>query len=101
MRNAAIFTLLLALTLAGACNQKSTESASAPVQQEPVAQTANLSPEQLGELGAQIRKNPDRANQFLTQHGLTRESFEKAIRDVTENPDASRRYAAAYKKAGA
>lgn len=99
---ATTITLLLALTLAGACNQKS-ESASTSPAPQPAAVTAspNLSPEQLGELGAQIKKNPDRANDLLTQHGMTQASFEKAIRDVTENPDASRRYADAYRRAGA
>jgi hypothetical protein len=100
MRHVAILTLLLSLTLAGACNQQANEPAAA-AQQQPIAQSANLSPEQLGEIGAQIRKNPDRADQLLGQHGLTQESFEKAIRNVTEDPDESRRYAAAYKKASA
>jgi hypothetical protein len=100
MRNAAIITLVLSLTLAGTCSKDVTETSSAASSQ-PVAANAQLSPEQLGELGAQLKKDPDRADQILTQHGLTRVSFEKAIRDVTENPDASRRYTAAYKRAGA
>jgi hypothetical protein len=29
---------------------------------------------------------------------MTRESFEKAVRDVTENVDASKRYTEAYRK---
>ncbi len=103
MRAATTITLLLlALTLAGACNQRNESASTAPATQ-PAAATAssNLSPEQLGELGAQIKKNPDRANELLTQHGLTHASYEKAIRDLTENPDASRRYADAYRRAGA
>jgi len=99
MRSATIITLLLALTLAGACGGKQDyASSSSPAA---TAKTASLTPEQLGELGAQIQKNPDRAHELLTHHGLTEESFEKAIRQVTENPDASRRYTAAYRKAGA
>ena len=98
MRSATIITLLLALTLAGACGGKQEyASSSAPA----ASKGASLTPEQLGELGAQIQKNPDRAHELLTHHGLTEESFEKAIREVTENPDASRRYTAAYRKAGA
>jgi hypothetical protein len=65
-----------------------------------VAATQSLTPEQLGELGAQIKKDPARADELLAQRHLTRESFEKAIRDVTEDADASKRYAASYRKAG-
>ncbi|HEX2121499.1 MAG TPA: hypothetical protein VHL59_07645, partial [Thermoanaerobaculia bacterium] len=94
MRAATTITLLLlALTLAGACNQRNESASTAPTSQPAVAASPNLSPEQLGELGAQIKKNPDRANDLLTQHGLTHASYEKMIRDVTENPDASKRYA--------
>jgi hypothetical protein len=60
-----------------------------------------MSPEQLGELGAQIKKHPKDANKLLSDHGLTEASFEKAIRQVTQDPDASKRYAAAFKKAKA
>ena len=96
------FALVLTLALAGACSneQKATstnESAVAPV----TAKAADLTPEQLGELGAQIRKEPSRANEILSQKGLDQASFEKAIRDVTENPESSKRYAAAYRKASA
>lgn len=99
MRAATTITLLLALTLSGACGQK--EKAAGNAAPAEAASAAQLTPEQLGELGAQIHRNPDRAQELLTHAGLTEESFEKAIRNVTENPDASRRYAAAYKKAGA
>lgn len=97
-------TLALVLTLAfvGACG--SDETASNTNATQPAAQSAapaNLTPEQLGELGAQIRKDPARADEILAQRGLNQQSFEKAIRDVTENPDASKRYAEAYRKASA
>jgi ABC-type transport system substrate-binding protein len=103
MRAATIVTLALALTLAGACQQKSESASTASVPSSAPAPSAqpSLSPEQLGELGAQIQKNPDHAAELLTQHGFTPETFEKAIRDTTENPEASRRYAAAYKRASA
>lgn len=99
MRHAITITLLL--TLGVACGQSDrAASNSAPA---PAATAANtpLSPEQLGELGAQINRQPDRANELLTHHGLTAESFEKEIRKITEDPQASRRYATAYKRANA
>lgn len=95
--------LTLLLTFA-ACQQKesasNTATPAAPAQQQ-VAATAQLTPEQLGELGGLIKANPDRADQLLAQHNMTRESFEKAVRQVTESVDASRRYTAAYKKTAA
>ncbi len=94
MRATLLFTLVLALACGG--HEQKTASTAAPA---PQVAANELSPEQLGELGAQIQKNPDRAKQLLTNHGLTEAQFEKAIRDVTNSPDTSKRYAAAYRKA--
>jgi hypothetical protein len=92
----AIFSLILIL---GACQQRET---AAPAQPAPAAaQAGALTPEQLGALGAEIRKDPARGDELLQQHGLTRETFEKAIRDITESAEASQRYAEAYRKASA
>ena len=106
MRHVLAFTIVALLAFAGGCNQdKKNDSASAGATAQPQAATAQaaheLTPEQLGELGAQIRKEPGRATALLTEHGLTKESFEAQIRKVTENPDASKRYAEAYRKASA
>ncbi|MGA7614534.1 MAG: hypothetical protein WBX15_05070 [Thermoanaerobaculia bacterium] len=62
---------------------------------------ATLSPEELGELGAEIRKEPSKADEVLKKHGLDAKSFERQIRKVSEDPDASQRYAEAYRKARA
>lgn len=95
----AILSLVLIL---GACQQR---NGAAPAQSAPAApataQGGALTPEQLGALGAEIRKDPARGDELLEQHGLTRETFEKAIRDVTESAEASQRYAEAYRKASA
>ena len=93
---APILSLVLIL---GACQQK--EQAAAPATPVAAAQATPLTPEQLGALGAEIRKDPSRGDELLREHGLTRASFEKAIRDVTEDAEASKRYAAAYRKASA
>lgn len=94
---ASILGLVLMLA---ACGQQQNETA-APAAPAQVAAPASLTPEQLGALGARIRKEPDRGDELLAQHGLDRQSFEKAIRAVTENADASRRYAEAYRKGSA
>lgn len=101
-RAASILALALTLTFAGACRDEVTSTTASDgtrVSSTTTTQPVALSPEQLGELGALIKKNPDRADQLLTQHGMTRESFEKAIRDLTEKPEDSRRYATAFKRA--
>lgn len=98
-------TLLLSATLV-ACNQSSSENvaegaartgSNAPA----VAKQSAMTPEQLGEIGAQIEKEKDRAPEILSKHGLDPKSFETQIRKVAEDPEASKRYAAAYRKAKA
>lgn len=103
MKNAAtILTLLSVILMAGACQQEQkTASSAAPAAQSGVQAATPMTPEELGTLGAQIKNDPDQADTLLSQRGLTRESFEKAIRDVTENADASKRYSDAYRKASA
>lgn len=103
MRKALTFSLLLLLAFGGACNQKN-EATTAESTEAPPASTVaehQLSPEELGELGAQIKKTPDRAGELLSAHGLTEKSFESQIRKITEDPEASKRYADAYTKASA
>lgn len=93
-------TILSLIVVLGACQQNDPAPAqTAPV--APVAAGSELTPEQLGALGAQIRKDPSQGDELLARHGLTRESFEKAIREITENADASRRYAEAYRRGSA
>lgn len=63
------------------------------------SQASTLSPEDLGTLGAQIKKQPNDADKLLADKGLNEQSFAAAIRKVSENPDSAKRYTAAYKKA--
>ena len=92
---------LSAILLAGACSKQATTTTASSNESSAntsVAQTS-LTAEQLGELGAEIKKHPDNAKQILSGKGLTEESFAQAVRKVAEDPAASQRYAAAYKKA--
>jgi hypothetical protein len=63
------------------------------------ANATSLTPEQLGQLGALINKQPANADKLLADQGLTQSTFEAAIRKVSSDPAASKRYAAAYKAA--
>ena len=82
-----IATTALALSLAACQNDGPVaESSPAPAGQMAAAQQqGSLTPEQLGELGARIRKSPNDAERLLAQHNLTAESFEAQIRAVTES----------------
>jgi len=97
MRRALSITVI-ALVLAAGC-KKNDQQAAAPAS-SPVV-TSEASPEQLGEIGATIKKEPAKADEILAAHGMDQKSFETAIRKVTESPAASKRYAAAFKKASA
>jgi ABC-type enterochelin transport system substrate-binding protein len=102
MKTTSMALALCAFLLAGACSKDETRSASARTgEPAAVTQQSDLTPEQLGELGAQIQKNPNEAQRLLTERGLDEQKFEQAVRKVSEDPAASRRYADAYKKAGA
>lgn len=92
-------TTLLLITFLIACNHESTQSASNTSSPSGTSVSTNLTPEQLGELGAQIKKNPNDAQKLLSDHGMDQPSFIQAVRKVAESPDQSKRYAAAYKKA--
>lgn len=92
----------MALVLLGGCKKQTTqETVVTPTTTEKSSTTVvtNMTPEELGQLGAEIKKKPGEAKRILSEHGLDEQSFEKAIRKVSSNIEESRRYAAAYKKA--
>jgi hypothetical protein len=91
-----IIAAFLVVLSAGCKNNQQTASNSVTPN---TAQASPLSPEDLGTLGAQIKKQPNNADKLLADRGLNEQSFAAAIRKVSENPDSAKRYTAAYKKA--
>ncbi|MDP9190999.1 MAG: hypothetical protein M3P06_04770 [Acidobacteriota bacterium] len=97
-----LIALTALLALAGGCKQQETASVSSETTAAATTEAKQaLTPEQLGELGAQIEKTPDQAASLLSEHGLNAKTFEQQIRKITEDPEASKRYASAYEKAKA
>lgn len=104
MKANSIAFALCALLLMGACSNEPEQATNGAAAVETPAVTvaqSQLTPEQLGELGAEIQKNPDDAQRILSQRGLNEQTFEQAVRKVSEDPAASRKYAESYKKASA
>jgi len=101
MKSISAVVAIVALTLTIGCRNQPASSTSNSSNTQPAVAQASLTPEQLGELGAAIKKSPNDAQRLLSDHGLSEESFEQAVRKVAEDPAASKRYAAAYHKAGA
>jgi len=99
MRKSVISAAALALVLVAGCKNQQTTTTEPAKSTVSVASSSSLSPEDLGTLGAQIKKQPSQADRLLSQHGLNEQSFAAAIRKVSEKPDDAKRYAAAYKKA--
>ena len=100
MKSISVFAAIAVLVLTIGCRnqQQSNATTSTPA---PVAQASAMTPEQLAQIGAAIKQSPNDAPRILSDHGLTEESFEQAVRKVAEDPSASKRYADAYRKAGA
>lgn len=61
--------------------------------------SAGISPEKLGRIGAEINQNPDQMSQILSEHDLSEEEFEKAVREVSSDAEMSRRYHEAFQEA--
>ncbi len=104
MKKTSIIIGALVFVLAAGCKNKDQQTANATYPESSnISQSANtsasLTPEELGELGAKIKRNPSDAQKILSEKGLTQESFEQQVRKVAEDPAASKRYAEAYKKA--
>ena len=100
MKRIVYVVLLVAGFFAGGCSEgDKTETPGTAATASSAVAPHDMSPEQLGELGARVAAEPARAKELLSEHGMTEESFEAAVRRVTENVEESKRYAEAYRKA--
>ena len=93
------FAIVISATILQGCG-KHEKQTSAETTNPAAVSAGSTSPEDLGRIGAEIRKQPQDASKILTSHGMTEETFEAAVRKVGESPEASKRYAAAFKEAG-
>jgi ABC-type enterochelin transport system substrate-binding protein len=97
MRNS-LLALTLSMAIVACKNNTTTPATSSSTNTAVTASGPSLTPEQLGEIGASIKKHPSDGTKILSDHGMTQEQFERAIRQVSSDPAASKRYAAAYKR---
>lgn len=74
------FVVLCSMTLVVSCGSQ------APVNE------GQITPEKLGEVGAQIYQSPDNSREILSDAGLTQEEFEQRVEDVTSDPEKANRY---------
>src|SRR5438876_656171 len=80
MRTNWIVTGALALLVLGGCKQRTTtETVETPTTTSSTSTTVvtNMTPEELGQLGAEIKKKPAEAKRILSEHGLDEASSEK------------------------
>lgn len=63
--------------------------------QEPT-HTADLTAEELGEVGAKVWLKPEEADEILDGYGLTMEEFEQALNDVSSDSEKSRQYSRSF-----
>ena len=89
-----LFVTLLTAPLWTAC-QRAEEPAGGP---ETVA-AAELSPAELGEIGAELDRSPERAEEILREKGVDPDEFEAAVREVAADVDAARKYSRAFAEA--
>jgi hypothetical protein len=99
MRVTATVSFVLMLMFASGCEIRDTAEMTPGVESERATGDAtDLTPEELAEIGAEIEKDPARAHEVLDEYGISHESFETAIRNLTEDPEASRRYAEEFER---
>jgi hypothetical protein len=58
--------------------------------------TANLTAEELGEVGAKVWLEPEETDDILDTYDLTMEEFEQAVNDVSSNSEKSRQYSRSF-----
>ena len=101
MRNAFIVTAV-ALLLAGGCSKQRNETTSNSMLVDDAfpARTTTPTPEQLGEIGAKINKQPGEAQKILRDYGLTLPAYQQAVQKASQDPTTLLRISQAYKRAG-
>lgn len=93
-RSLALAVLVLCSGLALACG------GDGGVESEAVGSAAELSPSDLGALGARLHQSPQEADTILESEGLTWEEFEAAVRQVSADVDDAQAYTEAFEAGG-
>lgn len=70
------------------------------VEADTVGSAAELSPTDLGTLGARLHQSPQEADAILESEGLTWEEFEAAVRQVSADVGDAEAYTEAFEAGG-
>lgn len=89
-----LFVTLLTAPLWTAC-----QTAEEPAGGQESVSAAELSPAELGEIGAELDQSPDRAEEILREKGIDPDEFGAAVREIAADVDAARKYSRAFAEA--
>ncbi len=82
--------LLLSLGIFGAACQDEVATTSESVD------AGELSPDELGRIGARLHEAPDDAEAILADEGITWEDYQEAVRQVSADVESAQRYSEAF-----
>jgi hypothetical protein len=80
LRRVGVVTAVLAVLAVAACEQSPDD------------------PEELGVVAARLHTEPERESEILDEHGLTRAEFRDRVWEISEEPEAARRYTEAMEQ---
>jgi hypothetical protein len=64
----------------------------------PACEQSHDDPEELGVVAARLHAEPERESEILDEHGLTLDEFRARVWDISEDPEAARRYTEALEQ---
>jgi hypothetical protein len=64
----------------------------------PACEQSPDDPEELGVVAARLHAEPERESEILDEHGLTRDEFRVRVWEISEDPEAARRYTEAMEE---
>jgi hypothetical protein len=86
--------LLLSLGIFGAACQDEVATSDSTTAES--VDAGELSPDELGRIGARLHEAPDDAEAILADEGITWEDYQAAVREVSADVESAQRYSEAF-----